>query len=503
MATNMTTLTFYGGVREIGGNKILLEDKGTKVFLDFGMQMGKANNYFAEFLTPRNLNGMGDLLEFDLLPGIKGIYRRDYSLHTGYGDHTLDTSIDGVLLSHAHVDHCAYIHYLRPEIPIYCSEASKLIMQCFQDTGGREEYVTYKENFKTYKNRKGGKSRATKPEHRDIIPRSINVIDPAKELKIDSIRVESVPIDHSLPGVYGFLIHTSEGDIGYTADIRFHGRRPSESQNFVDRCGSENLDCLLCEGTRIDKTKSPTELDVEDGVRRITDKTRQLVVCTYPSRDLDRFLSFYNAAKETGRQMVIDTRQAHLLKLFQESRQEGSAFPSPTDSNIKVFVSRKSWGLLGRDAGAWPENVMQADYDGWERVFLDYPNCVDYKYVSENQRDCIFCCSDYKLQDLIDVRPKENSSYIRSSTEPFNDEMKLDQDRVKRWLAHFGLISNDGAWNMFHVSGHGSGDQIKRIVEGSNPKTLVPIHTEHEDRFDAFNVNVRKVRLGETVAIAG
>ena len=37
----MTSLTFYGGVNEIGGNKILLEDKDTKVFLDFGMSFGQ------------------------------------------------------------------------------------------------------------------------------------------------------------------------------------------------------------------------------------------------------------------------------------------------------------------------------------------------------------------------------------------------------------------------------------------------------------------------------
>jgi len=30
----MTNLTFYGGVNEIGGNKILLEDKDTRGFLD-------------------------------------------------------------------------------------------------------------------------------------------------------------------------------------------------------------------------------------------------------------------------------------------------------------------------------------------------------------------------------------------------------------------------------------------------------------------------------------
>lgn len=52
----------------------------------------------------------------------------------------------------------------------------------------------------------------------------------------------------------------------------------------------------------------------------------------------------------------------------------------------------------------------------------------------------------------------EHSSYIRSSTKPFNDEMKLDQERVKRWLAHFGLLTNDIDWVHVHVSGHGSRD---------------------------------------------
>ena len=40
-----TSITFYGRVHEIGGNKFLIEDKGTKIF-DFGMQMGKVNQYF-------------------------------------------------------------------------------------------------------------------------------------------------------------------------------------------------------------------------------------------------------------------------------------------------------------------------------------------------------------------------------------------------------------------------------------------------------------------------
>ena len=37
----MTSCSFYGGIREVGGNKILLEDKGTKIFIDFGKSFGK------------------------------------------------------------------------------------------------------------------------------------------------------------------------------------------------------------------------------------------------------------------------------------------------------------------------------------------------------------------------------------------------------------------------------------------------------------------------------
>ena len=53
----MTNLTFYGGVNEVGGNKILLEDKDTKIFLDFGMSFGKRGAYFDEFMGPRTPTG--------------------------------------------------------------------------------------------------------------------------------------------------------------------------------------------------------------------------------------------------------------------------------------------------------------------------------------------------------------------------------------------------------------------------------------------------------------
>jgi ribonuclease J len=53
----MTTLTFYDGVGEIGGNKILLADNENHIFLDFGTNFGKERKYYVPpYLQPRNEN---------------------------------------------------------------------------------------------------------------------------------------------------------------------------------------------------------------------------------------------------------------------------------------------------------------------------------------------------------------------------------------------------------------------------------------------------------------
>ena len=92
----MTSLTFYGGVGEIGGNKILLEDKDTKIFLDFGKGFGRRAKFFEEYLNPRTANGIVDFLTMGLVPDIKGVYRDD--LMKMAGEKPQEPDIDAVLL---------------------------------------------------------------------------------------------------------------------------------------------------------------------------------------------------------------------------------------------------------------------------------------------------------------------------------------------------------------------------------------------------------------------
>ena len=95
----MTSLSFYGGVNEIGGNKILLEDKDTRVFLDFGKGFSRRAKFFEEYINPRVANGIEDFLTMGLLPDVEGIYRDD--LMKMAERKILEPNIDAILLTQA------------------------------------------------------------------------------------------------------------------------------------------------------------------------------------------------------------------------------------------------------------------------------------------------------------------------------------------------------------------------------------------------------------------
>lgn len=91
MVKEKTTLTFYGGVKEIGGNKVLLEDRDVKIFLDFGMSFSLRSQYYSTpFLSPRSESS---LLNLGILPNLRGVYCFDKS----------EREIDAVFVSHSHL----------------------------------------------------------------------------------------------------------------------------------------------------------------------------------------------------------------------------------------------------------------------------------------------------------------------------------------------------------------------------------------------------------------
>jgi len=488
----MASVTFHGGVGEIGGNKFLVRDGDTSVMMDFGMSFAAEGRYFSEYRKARASNVLVDMLELGLLPRIDGLYRRDYAEHMGLA-WTEEPPIDAIILTHAHIDHCGYLGYVREDIPVHCTRASELIMRCFDETGKGHQLTELKTKF-VYKDR----SRWIRLP-KDTRRRDIRIMSSGKRFRVGGITVEPHEVDHSLPGACALILHTSSGTLANTADLRFHGRRARATDRFVKRCAKAGIGLLLCEGTRISKepeTPARTERWIEREAARIMRESGGLAVCGYPMRDLDRLESLHLAARAADRTLVVDLKQAYLLDLF-ETHLPGAY---PRLDEVGIFVNRGSWGLIDK---GYPDEALAKDYDGWKRDFLNHPSRLDYRDISAGAKKYLYYCDDFSLQNLIDIRPQKGSTYIRSLTEPFDADMEIQERQVKNWLAKFGLIGSSRAWHQLHVSGHGDASQIRRVIEGAGAERLVPIHTErkNEARHRAMHGRVTSVRMGRTVDV--
>jgi ribonuclease J len=489
----MTNLIFYGGVNEIGGNKILLEDNDTKIFLDFGMSFNQAGKYFSEFLQPRKCCGLGDFLEFGLLPDLKGLYRQDYLKHMGRISE--DTEFQGVLLSHAHADHAAYIHHLRSDIPIYCSKPTHAILKALNDTssGSFTDLTELVRCFETYINKQGLISKKVKNRHPEIIePREFNILNFGEKFRIDNLEIVPYNVDHSLPGATGYIIHTSSGNIIYTGDFRFHGRRREKTEDFMKACLKEKPDVLIVEGTRIDSKKTKEEFHVESEVAKASLKSKGLTVCNWPVRDTDRMISFLKASKKVDKTLTVDLKQAYLVDQLRECECDEVALPEKDDENLAVYAMRKTWGVIGSD---WADRIIRADYDKWERNYLE--KTINYTDVRNKQRDFLFYCNNFQLKELIDLQPKTGSIYIKSVCEPFDIEMEIDWKRIENWIKHFKMDLYKT-----HVSGHSSGPELKNFIETIKPKKVFPIHTEKPEMFTNYGKNIHLLeKVGQSIMI--
>lgn len=481
-------ITFYGGVEEIGGNKFLLETGRTKVFLDFGLSFGKFGEYFSEFLRPRKLNGMGDYWRLGLMPELKGVYRTDYLRHMGKPSEP--RAVDGIIISHAHMDHIGDIPFLRPDIPIIASEQSFGIMRALEETqsSGPKEYMSIFPSFVTGVGANGQpKKLKSGDKGMDEVPREHRAFG-ANPAGVGDIQVHGVAEDHSLPGASGILIEAATARIAYTGDFRFHGRHGKKSWAFIDAAQRFEPDYLLIEGTRVNADGGISEAEVAAQVQREIEETAGLVVVNWPVRDTDRLLTFYEATKRAGRKLCISTKQAFFLEQLRASGEQ--EVPSPEDPHLRVYAPRKGWGLWGRPGV--DKDFALTDYKNWERRLIDQPNSVTAEDIREHPREYVVRVDFFEMTQLIDFEPPPGSRYIRSITEPFDEEMEFDKERVDNWLKLFGLYP----YLQTHASGHASGPELWKAIAQMAPKTVIPIHTEHHELFEKnlepLGIKVRK-----------
>jgi len=431
-------ITCYGGVGEIGGNKFVLEDGGVRVVLDFGTGFSEGSDYFDSSISPRGVNGAGDLFEFDLLPQIPGLYSEEALQNTSV-DYA-EPEFDGVVLSHYHSDHTGRIEYIDPKIPVYCGETTALIHDAYAASTGSPLRGHPIRRFRT-----------------------------GNKFTIGPMEFHPIHVDHSIPGAYGFVIHTSGGTMAYTGDFRFHGPAGSMTRDFVASARRAKPDLLLTEGTRVgpeDDSANMSEPAVKKEALKMVKGTRSLVFSTFRGNDVDRVNTFFDACQEGGRRLAVSMKIAVLLEKLSADR--GLRVPR-VGRDVDVYLRRKKTGRFD-----------DSDYFAWERPFI--ASGLTAEDIRKRQGEVFLHLEAWNFPELIDIKPDRGGTYIHSATEAFNEEGEKEETLIRNWVEHVGF-----RYTHLHASGHAPASEVRGLVREVSAKKVVPIHTEHPELFGEFN----------------
>lgn len=434
----MTKISFFNGLREIGGTFVAIETERTKCMFDFGFAV--AGRMDAK-IRKRKKDFAVDYIRLGMLTPADGIYDTYTAQLTGlipYGE--LDKECFFVI-SHMHIDHMGGLGCLHPDIPVYMSSDSlKLYHQL---------------------------SLNNDVEHREH-PNCIG-IEYGDEFTVGDITVKCVPVDHDVVGACGFLITTPDGNICYTGDYRFHGFHPELSEEFGKIC--HGADVLITEGvTASFEDIDMLSLDLHQEVERteeglqaelaaLSREDEGLIVVNPYNRNVERIHRMIHTFKENGRTLLLDPVQADYVAAF---------YP---EDDISVY-----------------EETYRAAEGSGARV---YKEGLPSKWKLVNREQVLSAPSKYALQldytDMYELTDLKNvvSRYIHMDGAPLG-AYDPSYEKMKEFLEVCGI-----PYDYRGLGGHAKPYYLRSMIDTIAPKTLIPLHSFRPEQVASAKVGQR------------
>ncbi|MFC1693078.1 MBL fold metallo-hydrolase [Candidatus Latescibacterota bacterium] len=385
-------------------------------------------------------SAINELINRGVLPDIKRFYSNAKRI------------LDGVLISHPHIDHYGFSGFLHPEIQYYMGEATHKIIELtdiFSSQLNNIKYFTYFEKSKSF--------------------------------MIGDIKITPFLMDHSAFDAYAFLIEANGKSLFYSGDFRGHGRKYKAFKWFMHNAPI-NVDYLLIEGTQIGRNakKDKSESEIEKELVNFFSSNDEINLVYTSGQNIDRLVSIYRACKRTGKLFVIDVYTATVLKRLSEFA--SLPFPSKDFNDIKVVFPFFLCKSLAN------ENNEKLLYR-----FRNYKITKDE--ISSNKKNIVMTVRPSMKFDLENIQNIDGGNLIYSLWEGYLQ---------KEYTAKFIDYLRCRRFNIFkiHTSGHADIESLNQMADAIKPKCIIPIHTLKGSEYKHhFNYPVSEVKDGEELVI--
>jgi ribonuclease J len=416
-------LIIHRGAHQVGGSCIELTHMGSTILLDIGLPLDSGFDDDPEDSLPQPL--------FDeIRQGVK--------------------KIDGVVISHAHMDHYGLARMLPRDIPLYCGNASAELIDI---TSKIRSHKSEEVAFQHYRSR----------EPFDIGPFSIT----------------PYLMDHSAFDSYAFLVNAGGKSVFYTGDFRAHGRKAKLHEDLINN--PPYVDVLIMEGTMIgSRSEEPTvtEEELEDRFAKVISETPGIVMVSASSQNIDRLVTIFKAAQRSQRRFIIDFYTAEILEMLGKyARIPQAAWP-----RIRVCYPK----LLA---------------DRFEELGLKYiltkhrQNGIKWTKLKELEPQSVMLVRPGFRWDIRKFLNLKDATWVYSmwpgyfqTSKPLNKLRSYFEEKNVRI-------------EYLHTGGHASIQDLTAVAKALNPSIIVPIHSASAEKYKDYFSNVTMLDDGKVFRI--
>ena len=423
----------HGGNNQIGGNCIEIAGEKARLLFDIGAPLGRDLPKFEEKPAKEQRQSW---FEEGLLPEVQGLYAWE------------EPELDAIFISHTHVDHVGLASWVHTDIPIRMSRLSRDLL-----VGRLEELRKSKESAL-----------------------NVQCFSDAEPVEIGGIKITPYRVDHSALDAYAFLIQGEGKNILYTGDFRGHGRNAQWTEAMLTKLPA-SVDAVIMEGTNLGRTVvSVEEEQIEAAVCNQCEKTKGLVMGLVSTQHFDRILSFFHAALNTGRTLVIDPYQAHMLDIAGSETKEAMK-----QGRVKVLYSYRTSKAL-------------AD-SGHKKILYRYKNYKLAKAdLKQNPHKYVLLVRSSMLQELEELELDDSSCLVYSMWRGYKEQPEMAKLLGFCEKKRVPVVDK-------HTSGHADIDTLLKVIKHCNPGMVIPVHTDCEAEFCQYDVKTVLPLRGKPISI--